>query len=860
MLEREDSLGALLRYAQDARRGKGRFVLLAGEAGIGKTTLLNALHRHLDDVRWLEGACDGAFTPQPLGPLFDIAVQVGGPLRAACREHLVRERLFRLLLDELTDGSGLTVVVVEDVHWADESTLDLLRFLGRRSASARALIVATFRDESLAADPQLRTTVGELTALRSTERITLPRLSPEAVEELAAGSGIEASELYLLTGGNPFYATQVVEAGGVEMAGSATDAVLARLTPLSRDARHLLDAAAVIGNSVELSLLREVTGGAPDAIDECLATGTLVSAPEGLRFRHEIARVAIESTLPTHRGADIHGRVLDALRRSACDDDARLAHHAEGALDRTAVLEHAPRAARRAAALAAHREAAAQYERALRFARGLEPAALAELYDGLASEDALIDRWERAAEAGEAALSLWREVGDPVRTGNTLRGQARTMWRLCKHDKAKAAAEEALAVLEPLPPSTELAWTYATLANICSTSDPTRAVALARQAQDIAKRMGASDALTDGLITEGFALWNADKDGVPHLRRALDLAINAGDEGLVGRAYANLHLMFSDERRFAESERYFVEGLRYAEAHDIGTYSTCLHAVHTAVLDRTGQWERCETLAVDVIERRYISPINRIAPLLALGRVQARRGNTEAARGLIDEALNSVDGGHDFHIEALLSSVEAAWLAGDDELAVGTMPALLELVPSTLSWYRGAAAVWARRLGVAAPDLMVGAGPYALELRGDWAGAAASWLEFGCQYDAGLALVDSDDEDGLREAIRLFTQLDAAASVAIAQTKMRQLGIKAIPRGPRPATQANEFGLTAREREVLRLLCDRLTNGEIAERLFIAQRTVDHHVSALLGKMGVKSRREAAQVAAESLRFEDATG
>jgi predicted ATPase len=387
LLERESPLARLAEWAAEARRGDGHLVVVGGEAGVGKTALLERFQQDLPGARWSWGACDGLFTPRPLGPLYDLADQLGGELLDLCTRtdpQTDREELFRALLRQVS-GPETHVVVVEDVHWADEATIDLLRFAGRRLREARLLLIVTYRDDDLAADDQLRIALGELVRQRSTRRIGLAPLSADAVRALARGSDLEAAALYRLTGGNPFYVTEVLQAGMAEVPDSARDAVLARAAGLSAGARQLLDVAALTGARVEPRLLEAATAGPPPAVDELLACGLLAADGRFLRFRHEIARLAVEQAIPVRRRTAIHGQILTALRSAGVPDDAQLAFHAEGADDAAAVLRYAPAAARRAARLASHREAVAQFERALRFTAGADAATVAALYDDLAT-------------------------------------------------------------------------------------------------------------------------------------------------------------------------------------------------------------------------------------------------------------------------------------------------------------------------------------------------------------------------------------------------------------------------------------------------------------------------------------------
>src|SRR5215831_7348718 len=432
LLERDTQLASLAAYAREAQQGDGRLVLIAGEAGVGKSALVEQLERGLPGASWHWGGCDGLFTPRPLGPLFDIASQLGGELLELCRADASREELFSALLRQVSAPGRLHVLVVEDAHWADEATIDMLRFLGRRIRDIPVLLLATYRNEGLTATDPLRIALGDLATQRPVRRLGLPPLSADAVAVLAGGSGLDPAALYRLTGGNPFYVSQAVAAGMNEVPASARDAVLARAARLGSDSRAVLDAAALIGTRVELALLEPVTGCPPPAIDELLASGLITGDGVALQFRHEIARLAVEGAVAAHRRTAIHARTLASLQALGCDDDARMAFHAEAAGDGQAALRHASAAARRAAALASPREAAAQFARALRFTNRADPATVADLYDGFAYQASLLDHWQEAADARERALALWREVGDRLHEGNTLRWLACSLCSLSR--------------------------------------------------------------------------------------------------------------------------------------------------------------------------------------------------------------------------------------------------------------------------------------------------------------------------------------------------------------------------------------------------------------------------------------------
>ena len=421
LLERAGEL-AQLTSALDGvtATSRGALVLIAGEAGIGKTALVRAFCAQAG-TRVLTGACDALHTPRPLGPFVDM----GGELAEVADRGA--GAVFAALSEDLRRRAP-TIVVLEDLHWADEATLDVVRLLGRRIETLPALVLATYRDDELARTHPLRVVLGELPRTR---RLTPARLSPDAVASLAAAHEVDAGALHERTAGNPFYVTEALEAGAA-VPDSVRDAVLARAARLAPEAREVLDAVAIVPTRAELWLLEALTDG---ELEGCLSSGMLRPDRDAVAFRHEIARVAIDEALPPDRRLALHRRALAALRSRG--DLARLAHHADAAGDAEAVLRYAPAAGERAAQLGAHREAAAQFARALRHAGGER----AELLERRAYECYLTDDIEAAIEARREALAEHRRHGDRVREGDAHRWLSRLAW--FAGDNAAAEAEGA---------------------------------------------------------------------------------------------------------------------------------------------------------------------------------------------------------------------------------------------------------------------------------------------------------------------------------------------------------------------------------------------------------------------------------
>jgi ATP/maltotriose-dependent transcriptional regulator MalT len=838
-------------HASVARAGTGQLVLIAGEAGVGKTSLVRTLTA-TSDLPCLSGACDSLFTPRPLGPIADVAEAAGGALEKIVDAGASPHEVATALLRELRDRRA-TILVLEDLHWADEATLDVFGILAGRVRSVPALVLCTYRDDELDRSHPLRLVLGGLATREAITRIELSPLSADAVAALAAPTGVDAVELHRTTGGNPFYVTEVLAGGAADIPSTVRDAVHARVARLDAQARELLDAAAVLPPPVELDLLEAVAGEKIAALDECLSAGLLTEQGGRLAFRHELARIALEDALPPHERAALHRAALAALAAQSTADLARLAHHADAAGDGEAVLRFAPAAGQHAASVSAHREAVAQYERALRFADDLPPGARAALLDKCIVEYRAIGEFRRAMATSQEAAREYARAGDTRKHAAELCQQAWLTSFVSGGSIAQAEEllHEAITMLEGEPDAPELLRAFGVLSGICLLqNDRDGLFKWTGHAQALAGRLGLPVPVYVHVQRAGIEFARGFEPARVSLEEATARAAEAHDDDNVGIAYGLLVLGAVRSRRHDLAESYIAAGRDYCVEHDLNGHTPYFDAWQAMLDLQQGRWAEAEAGAQSLLALRGVGPATALT-LQTTARLRARRGQDgrhEAVEAARERAESS--GALWLRAPAASTAAEAAWLDGrlDDvpRLTDGPWEAL---VAAEETWVAGELAVWRRRAGItdsvpsSIPD------PYARELAGDALGAAALWDELDSPYEAALARAQSHDEDALRLALDQLRTLGAEPAAAIVARKLRSLGAKGLPRGPRQTTRDNPAGLTSREVEVLALVADGLRNGDIAQRLFLSEKTVAHHVSAILRKLDVRTRGEAGAAA-----------
>lgn len=851
LLERDDHLRALIDAAVAARSGAGSVALVSGEAGIGKTSLLAAFAAdQATTTRVLIGGCDDLAVPRPLGPFLDMADRLPAldALLTAPGTDAAR------VIFEVLRGDDATICVVEDAHWADEATLDVLTFLARRIERIPVLLVISFRDDEVGYEHPLRRALAAVSTARA-HRIELPRLSLDAVRTLASPH-VDAAQTYAITAGNPFFVAEVLSSGTDGTPASVRDSILARMAGLSSSARAVAQLVSVVPGRAEIALLEARLPDFNLGLADADARGLLILEGAAARFRHELARRAVEESLSEVERRDLNRAVLEYLVHADASA-ARRAHHAWQAGDVGALIRNGRDAAVNAAAAGSHREAAEHLARVLEHAGTLDADERAGLLEDLSEQAYHANQPERAVPAREQALEIRRESGDPLALGTTLRWLSRLRWWTGDGVAADVAAGEAVEVLETIPPTRELAMALSTrsqLAMLAQRDDV--ALRWGNQAIALAKELGDTEtfvhAQTNVATVIGYS--DAAARGFTLLAEAADLAIEAGLDEHACRAMTNLGWAATEMREYVCAREAIGRGLAYARERELDLYVEYFIASLARLDLATGDWDVAARAARDLVDQpRLENTVARIPALEVLGLVELRRGQPEAAAHL-DAAWQGARASEELQRlrPIACARAEAAWISGDLAAVDAATRDTYELALQVgHRWDVGELAVWRWRAGVLATAPEASAAVYACEIRGDATGAAAQWAQIGAPYSQALALMASDEPADLLEAVGLFDRLGATAVAPLTRARLRRLGVTSVPRGPRAATRTNPAGLTSRQMEVLGLIVEGLSNAEIARRLVVTPKTVEHHVAAVLAKLGAENRRDAARTAVD---------
>jgi DNA-binding CsgD family transcriptional regulator/tetratricopeptide (TPR) repeat protein len=849
LLERDEALAVLAEARAAAARGTGRAVFVTGEPGIGKTSLVRRFLREMAaGARVLVGTCDDLSIPRPLGPLRDLVGSVSPALEDALVAGAAPHEVHALLLAELEISPSPTVLVLEDVHWADGATLDAIAVLGRRIGSLPALLVLTFRGGEAPAGHPLRATIG---AIRADDSVVL-ELAPLSERAVASLAGDDADEVYAATAGNPFYVTELLTSPpGADLPPSVANAVLGRASRLDDAARRVVELVSVVPTHVRTTLLDAVMPDWAAAAEEPERRQLLEVDAAYVRFRHELARNAIRSSIPIVARRRLHGEILAALL-AASADPSDIVHHAEAAGAEGVVADYALVAGRRASALDSNREAYSHYRRASAFIDRLPLPEQAAVLEELAMVAYGVGRLEDAFRAIGRAIGIYGDLGDEAAVGRCTRVLSRFHWYAGDGGRARARAVEAIAILEPLGESVELARAYSGLSQLAMLAEESETTLVwGERALELATRLGDEPTRAHALVNIGTARLELDPDESATLLEAHAIAHASGDRHEATRALGNLGFSLMCWVRPEPALRYAQQALAYAQEHEVHTIGSYIATMIAWLHLRAGDWGEAERVARAEIERGV--SVSQLLARTVLTELAVRRGDPDAEEQLADLAEHAERAGELQRIAPVLELATEWALTRGTPMPIERFGWLVdEIRPRGRLGGRGAIriAAWAVVAGIEMDFDPRTSVPYAAMLRRDWRRAADAFGRVGWAYDRALMLSLLDDEELLVEAIEIARELGAEPLTGRLSRRMRELGFR-VPQGPRDATRANPAGLTARQLEVLDLLVEGLTNAEIAGRLFVSPRTAEHHVAAVLTKLGVATRREAVRRASE---------
>ncbi len=865
LVERQNAIAQFGQALDKLISGSGGIALVSGEAGIGKTSFLEEARRVFEKrATFYWSGCDPLFTPRPFGPVHDIACKLSMPLLSLLEVGASPSSIYSQLYQTLESLNEPIILLFEDVHWADHATLDLFKFLARRIAFVKCLLVLSYRDDEVSERHPLRTVLDVLPSFH-TSRIQIPPLTEEGISQLAARSNHNSATLLQITAGNPFYITELLAAENTDknyIPASVKEAINSRLIHLAKAERSFLETISLIPNSVALELIEPLCGphGETCAM-ACVARKLLIIDSDGnFRFRHELARLGTMAGISINQQKRLHSQIVAALEACQSNDGlALLIHHSAAALDAKRVLKYAPIASKNAAKTGAHREAAAYLATALRFVDEAETELAAQLYEDWAYETGLTLRIdEDVIEARRHAITLWRALSRKDKVGENLRCLSRLHWYRGEAAEAEHFANEAINILESIPVSSERAMAYSFRSQLDMLNDRMEAALdWGQRALELEKILPNAEIRAHALNNMGSALaLRGDEKGEALLYESLEIAIKHSFHEHAARAYTNFSDYSVRYKKLELAEKLITKGIAYDTSYDLDSWTYYLLGIQSQLRMEQGRLEDAETISEGVIGLSKLTLLMQLPALTVLARTQLRLGRTSFEKHLLQSLENSFATDElQYIIPARLTAIEAAWLHNKKDAAFAQLKWLTDIDASNLDhWRAGELTEWIHRFGfdLSCRSSLTLPKPYQLELDSQYTQAAELWMSMGMPYNSALSLLQvepSEAPEALPRAYRIFESIKATAAIMKTREIAKKFGLLSklprLRRGPYKLTRQHPAGLTVKEQLVLSYVISGSSNQDIADLLSRSQRTVENHVSSILSKLNVANRMEA---------------
>lgn len=852
LIERDDVLQTLEMKFASVANDEGHCILLSGEAGIGKTSLIKQFYKEKKkDCKIYQGTCDALFTPRPLAPVFDIIWQISTNTPKSDVHSLDRTLLFNHLFYELEQQEKPSIIIIEDIHWADEATLDFIKFFARRIIRIHCLLILSYRDNEIIGNHPLKNVLGQLPPASFT-RIQLSPLSKQAVEKMAEERGYKGEDVFSISGGNPFYVSEILASYSPGVPDNIKDSILSVYNRQEKGTKNAWEISSIIPEGLEIERFAKIKSEWDEGMDNCFALKIIIVKNNKIVFKHELYRRTIEASLSPFKRISLNKKILELFLDSFEKDGdiERIVHYAKNANENKLVVKYAPIAARQAAAVGAHIEASKLFLTAIEYSEDGNEEDLVLLFKSYAYECYLTNQIKEAIIYQTKALKIWQRKNQPEQAGSCLSFLSRLWWFDGNRQEAEKYAEQAIEVLREQPSSKAKALAYSNMSQLKMLSDENaESIEWGNKAIEIAKEINDEEILCHAMNNVGTVLWKIrplQEKGKEMLMESLDIALKKSFHEHASRSYSNIASIYLLFKEYKLAKNFLDDGINYCDERNLDASKNYKLYARARIFLETGDWQQAFTITENLLLNPGQMGSVRILALAVIATIKLRRGEEDAISFLNEARRLAVKANeHSRTIPAMIAELEYEWLTGKIRLTDEDLDLSINLVQKVNNIYLNSEfAFWLYKARKKNIELTNWYEPYKLQKEREIKSSVKFWDITGCPFEKAMALTEGTEDDK-KNGLLLFQQLGANAVYEKVKMEMRADGIKKIPRGLRASTKSNPAQLTNRELDVLNLLQKGIQNKEIAAELFISPKTADHHISNILFKLDVNSRSRA---------------